>query len=651
MHTFTSTPTKEEILSSGEKFQRKLVVDTTPSNEPQSFTVYVKDAADWEEIHNYIINENEIDGIPNRKIECISDMPFSEKRSVYNMSAEEASVLRSHPKVEIVVKSSMHNPIVLEQRKLDAEFDKHCLANRFKRNVVNRRAIGTPTQQTVGAALTFTQWGLLRHSQPSNAGFGQNTLVNSDIQYSLTGKNVDVVIMDTGVRWDHPEFLKPGYTSVPVGVATVTVSRVRDILIHGASEYGINWATNGLTAPGSGLLANYTVANVLQSSTFNGSWHGSHVAGTSAGNQFGAAFEANIWSIACIDRDDVGFADPSDGFDYIRVWHKNKPINPETGRRNPTIVNGSWGLRQFVSYSDAYTVSFRGRTYPSTNAAGTGAEDKSDSLPPVWNIPTVSSYYQFTSKHATSQATCDELFDDPDCKDLIVVLAAGNSGGRNGKQDLPGGIDWDNRFLTGTFYYGNVDPEDFGAVDEFFNRPGTPAITHLGQPDAPIVVGSLAPDVIVGAAISESRSEFSNHGPAVDIYAAGDNILSPWDDSPVYQSAIPDARNPSFYNQYLGGTSMATPNVCGVIATYLQSNPSANRVDVRRWLFKHGSQILKMGPGHPILDTYGSYTPNQQVGAGTSVQYWTDFLGMRGSTPRILYNPFANNTEASFTIL
>ena len=93
---------------------------------------------------------------------------------------------------------------------------------------------------------------------------------------------------------------------------------------------------------------NYTIDNVLGSSSFNGSWHGSHVAGTAAGNQFGAAFQANIWSIACIDRTDVGFSNAADGFDYIRVWHKNKPVNPVTGRKNPTIVNGSWGYRQFV---------------------------------------------------------------------------------------------------------------------------------------------------------------------------------------------------------------------------------------------------------------------------------------------------------------
>ena len=100
-----------------------------------------------------------------------------------------------------------------------------------------------------------------------------------------------------------------------------------------------------------GSLANYTVANVLESSTFNGSWHGSHVAGTAAGNQFGVAFEANIWTIACVDRSDVGWSEPSDGFDYIKVWHKNKPINPETGLRNPTVLNCSWGHRQFFRHN------------------------------------------------------------------------------------------------------------------------------------------------------------------------------------------------------------------------------------------------------------------------------------------------------------
>jgi len=607
---------------------RVIVIDEVPSNIPQAYTVCVKDPSDWEEMHNYIINENEIDGIPNRKITCISDMCCSAKRSVYEMSEEEAEVLRQYSKIEWVVKSSMHNPVVLEQRKYDEEFDRHIFTNRFKKNITHRRITGNP-----GSTLNFTQWGLSRHSNPTN-NFVSDT-VSEDTKYSLSGKNVDVVIMDTGVRWDHPEFLLPGYTSVPVGVATETVSRVRDILIHGQDDYGITWGDHGLTAPGSGTLANYTKLKVLNDASFNGSWHGSHVAGTSAGNQFGAAFEANIWSIACIDRSDVGFADPSDGFDYIRVWHKNKPINPVTGRRNPTIVNGSWGLRQFVRYNLAYTANFRGLTLSSTNV-----EASSSYQPAIYFLTTNGSYYEFTSVHATSQGTCNELFDDADCDDLIVCLAAGNSGDTSGKQDIPGGVDYNNRFLTGTFYYGNVVAEDRGSVDEYFNRSGTPAISHQGQSDAPIVVGSMDSAFFQTGITSERKASYSNTGPAIDVWSAGSGILSP------YVSGYADPRNGSYYNQYLNGTSMATPNVCGVLACYLESNPSATRVDVRNWLYKNGSVVINSGPGTLFQDRYGATDP---VGAGTSLNYWSDAYGLKGAVARILYNPYANNTKPSIS--
>lgn len=612
---------------------RVIVVDEISLDTPQAYTVCVKNPKDWEEIHNFIINENEIDGIPNRKIECISDMCCSSKRSIYQISREEAEILKNHPKIEWVEKSSMHNPIVLEQRKHDENFDRHTFTNRFKQNIVNRRVTGNP-----GTALTYTQWGLSRHSNITN-NFSSNTTISEDIKYSLTGKDVDIVIMDTGVRWDHPEFLKSGYTSVPVGIATETVSRVRDILIHGQEEYGINWANEGLVAPGTGSLANYTKETALNDSSFNGSWHGSHVAGTAAGNQFGAAFESNIWSIACIDRSDLGWAKPSDGFDYIRIWHKNKPINPKTGRKNPTIVNGSWGLRQFVAYNSPYTVAFRGNTYNSTDIEGLNSF-----LPAVYYISMLSGYYQFTSKRQSQQTTTDELFDDPDCDDIICVFAAGNSGSPSGKQDIPNGIDYNNQFVTGTFYYGYPGDE----MDEYFNRLGTPAIAHQGQPDAPIVVGSLDSTVVTSAGItSERKSSFSNTGPAIDVWAAGSSVLSPWNNSTVSgNAAIQDPRNSSYYLQYLNGTSMASPNVTGVLALYLESNPSATRVDVRNWLYSNGSIVLNTGSGNPILDTYGDTDP---VGAGTSVNYWSDSYGLKGAVARILYNPFANNIRPSIS--
>ena len=124
------------------------------------------------------------------------------------------------------------------------------------------------------------------------------------------------------------------------------------------------------------------------------------------------------------------------------------------------------------------------------------------------------------------------------------------------------------------------------------------------------------------------------------MWSAGSGVLSP------YNSGYQDPRNGSYYNQYLNGTSMATPNVCGVLACYLESNPSATRVDVRKWLFENGSVVINSGPGTLFQDQYGATDP---VGAGTSLLYWSDAYGLKGATSRILYNPYANNTKPSIS--
>ena len=77
------------------------VIEYTP--EPiDEYMVVVNDSSDWQEIHDYIIDENEIDGIPNRRITCTNPQEHSLRSSIYLMSAEEVEVLKSHPKVEDV---------------------------------------------------------------------------------------------------------------------------------------------------------------------------------------------------------------------------------------------------------------------------------------------------------------------------------------------------------------------------------------------------------------------------------------------------------------------------------------------------------------------------------------------------------------------
>ena len=70
-----------------------------PETGPKVYSVVCANAADWTEIHNYIINENEIDGIPNRKIECINLKKTCDRIASYEMSDAEADQLRNHSKI------------------------------------------------------------------------------------------------------------------------------------------------------------------------------------------------------------------------------------------------------------------------------------------------------------------------------------------------------------------------------------------------------------------------------------------------------------------------------------------------------------------------------------------------------------------------
>lgn len=93
---------------------------------------------------------------------------------------------------------------------------------------------------------------------------------------------------------------------------------------------------------------------------------------------------------------------------------------------------------------------------------------------------------------------------------------------------------------------------------------------------------------------TDARSSFSNYGECVDIFAPGSNIESAWDTSPSS-------------TQIISGTSMATPHVAGVLALYLEKNPSASHEQAKNALIAGSlsGKISSAGAGSPnrLLNT------------------------------------------------
>lgn len=232
-------------------------------------------------------NDMETEGgnlyIPNRLVTVSKRKPTS-RVTYYNLTSEEAQQVSLDPRVESVE---------LYISDLYPE-------------------LYTVYERTSGQDISHTNWGLSIHKDTK--------FLSIDLPY--TGKNVDVVILDDDA-WqpDHPEFADSNGNSRVIAY---------DWYQH-AEEVG-------------------DTANIGNTFTYNhdtnNGFHNIHVAGTVAGKTQGWAKDANIYflGLAFSGNSSLYNVSTNIAFDYIRAFHRNKPINPVTGRKNPTIVNNSWGF-------------------------------------------------------------------------------------------------------------------------------------------------------------------------------------------------------------------------------------------------------------------------------------------------------------------
>lgn len=267
----------------------------------------------------------------NRAVKCINRRPIS-RNGHYFLTNWEADELRNHPKVKLVSLSPKELRIEAGETvtQTSSKWNKSSSITNLHKNYALLRC--TEGQQRPG-------WG--------SPGTEDQT---ATISLSQTGKNVDVVIIDgDGFLPNHPEF--------SVNADGTGGSR--------ATYY--NWYQHDPVVKG-------TPAGVYVNAGNSGSYHAIHVMGTVGGNTQGWARGANLYNIFYFAGDEGNLNFPY-VIDYVREFHRNKPINQDTGRKNPTICNNSWGMSIFpgqYSLSDITAVTYRGTRYssPGTETIG-----------------------------------------------------------------------------------------------------------------------------------------------------------------------------------------------------------------------------------------------------------------------------------------
>ena len=449
---------------------------------------------------------------------------------------------------------------------------------RFKKN--GSTSIAPNTTTTVSTS--HHNWGLASMTQ-------SNTTLATTFTYQNDGANVDVVIMDTGIVAGHPEFRNQANTA----------PRLNQV------NFGGTQGANFYTDPDG---------------------HGTHVAGIMAGRTQGWAREATIHSFTSnIGGLTHGYNLSQMG--YLTSWHNSKSNN------KPTIVNMSWG-----------TSTYYPPNHPS-HFINTGSWDPNA-------IP--DSQY-----HMTRSSSYDTLVRNMVNAGIVVVCSAGNDNERVYDSTEAG---WNSGYW---YFFDSANDMGYGAGEKIYKedasahdpavhgtgpRSGTPGAppggsygntiyfqaTNNGQSpsNAWIQSGTTTRHDIAVQAHDHNldKASYSNYGAPLRIWAPGSRIHSAY----INSGSAQQIGSTGYYVNKLNGTSMASPQVAGLIAcffdrdatTYAGVTTKANQESAIAWLEGDGDidgAVTDWGGGMTNLNRayqpYQEYTFTWQTGHGVGGTY------------------------------
>ena len=417
-------------------------------------------------------------------------------------------------------------------------------------------------------------------------GSGATQTTFDDINFYSYGRHVDVVICDDPVSWDNGEwwssqigpddYVNPGYSAgggniEPQG-ATDSSRFVDYQWFNELNGYVSSIDDDSQTLP-TGQITRYTVAT-------NPQYHGNHVTGTVAGRYYGWAKAANIYECQILGAMNSGQTMPALLlFDYLRAFHRHKQVNPATGFKNPTITNHSWGYAYDLSetfptgfaLSNIVQIQYRGTNYSASNPGPSG-----------WTLEGIETDFGIganktvlPSDYAALRADIEDAIEDG----VVVIGAAGNENFYSVPEIDPDTqathVDWNNLVVI------NVQGSNVG---HYYNRGMSPC-----NAKGAVNVGAISNNE------DFRRASFTNYGPRVDVFAAGQNILSSWNASAPGVTDSKYTNTPAIGDRYysISGTSMASPQVCGIAACLSSGKERFTNPDLLGFIDRHADPLLR----------------------------------------------------------
>lgn len=498
----------------------------------REYIIVLKRAEDLDQFYDDMESRYGDNEIPDRVIELAHRRPLSRSTHYYLTDDEAASVLKDS-RVEAVTLTAPEQGLIIAPMttQTSSGFDKS----------------GTNTA-------TDVNWSLLRgYERTPRASWGSDSTAaqSGTIKLGNIGRNVDVVIIDGHIPLNHPEF-------------AINADGTGGTRINQFNWFQYNQQVRGTSA------GTYVYDFLSDSTSIANNNHGCNVGAIAVGNTCGWARGSNVYNISPYSgstANATGYTNYNyELLDYIKVWHANKPINPVTGRRNPTICNMSYGFSGQFDLQSISEIRYQGITYAKPGTGWTVSDRINFDL-----VASSGTNMLFYSRDSSIDADCADMV----AAGIILVGAAGNYYMYN---DRIGGVNYDNYLRS-------------GATIAYYMRGPSP-----GSATGVINVSA------VDATVAERKVDFSNAGPRTDIFAAGTNIMGTY-----YSGGVNDPRNASYQKGKMSGTSQASPQVTGLIACALETYPSFTAAQALTYIQNRAnSGVLDGGTG--FSTTYGSST-------------------------------------------